>query len=233
MLSKLFRSTPKWQSPKAQKRIEAIAALRPELDTDGFILTQLARSDSEPSVRREAVARLHDLDTVTQIQKRDLDAGVRDAATQRLQELLAGKGPHCPDVATRCALLARLGNTPTLLYLIREAEPIEVRLAAVSHLQDELCLLETAQQASAASVRQAAAERITTPKMLEELAAHARQKDKAVYRIVKTRLDALHETGRQAERQHERAEALCASMEAHARAAMNPLYAARTESLRQ
>jgi predicted CopG family antitoxin len=81
MLSKLFRSTPKWQSIKSQKRIEAIRELLPEQEKDLEILTQLAKEDSEPAVRREAVQKLHDLDILMQIQKRDLEAAVREASS--------------------------------------------------------------------------------------------------------------------------------------------------------
>ncbi len=233
MLSKLFKTLPKWQSPKSQKRLEAVAEFNPGHEKDAFLLTQLARSDSEPAVRRAAVARLHDLDAITQIQKRDLDAGVREAATDRLQALLAGKDPHAPDVATRLALVARIGTPQPLLYLIREAEPLAVRLAAVAQVQDELCLQDVALNGSVAAVRQAAAERIQSVALLEELATATRQKDKSVYRIVRGRLDALQAAARQQATLRQKAEALCESMESHARAALNPLYAARTESLRQ
>lgn len=233
MLSKLFKTLPKWQSPKSQKRLEAVAELNPGQEKDALLLTQLARSDSEPAVRRAAVARLHDLDAITQIQKRDLDAGVREAATDRLQALLAGKDAHCPDVATRLALVARISTPQPLLYLIREAEPLEVRLAAVAQLQDELCLQDVALQGNVAAVRQAAAERIQSVALLEALATATRQKDKSVYRIVRGRLEALQAATRQQAALRQKAEALCVSMEAHARAALNPLYGARTESLRQ
>ena len=233
MLSKLFRSTPKWQSIKAQKRIEAIQALQPEREPDLEILTRLAREDSEPAVRREAVGKLHDIDILMQIQKRDLEAMVRDAAGARLHTLMAGKSPFSPPVEERLQRIERINSPLVLAELIREAEPVEVRLAAVAALRDDMYLQDIALHSPVARLRQAAAERITTTALLEELLATSRAKDKAVYKIAKGRLDELHEREKAERERKTRARELCEAMEAHARAALNPLYAAKAESLRQ
>lgn len=233
MLSKLFRTTPKWQSIKSQKRIEAIQTLSPELDNDVEILTRLAKEDSEPAVRREAIKKLHDFDILMQIQKRDLEAMVREAATERLHELMAGKSPQSPPLQECLQRLERINSPQTLIALIREAEPVEIRLAAIAALHDEMYLHDIALHSPMARLRHAAAERIHTPIMLEELATASRHKDKTVYKLVKARLDALHESAKIAHEREARAVALCDAMEAQARAALNPLYAAKTESLRQ
>lgn len=233
MLSKLFRSTPKWQSIKSQKRIEAIHELQPERDADLEILTRLAREDSEPAVRRDAVRKLHDFDILMQIQKRDLEAMVREAASDRLHELMAGKSPFSPSVEERLQRIERINSPLVLTALIREAEPVDVRLAAITALKDEMYLQDIALHSPVARLRQAAAERITTTALLEELLNSSKQKDKAVYRIVKGRLDEAHAQQRAGREREARALELCEAMEAHARAALNPLYAAKTESLRQ
>lgn len=233
MLSKLFRSTPKWQSIKSQKRIEAIHELQPERDADTEILTRLAREDSEPAVRREAVRKLHDFDILMQIQKRDLEAMVREAASGRLHELMAGKSPFSPPVEERLQRVERINSPLVLTALIREAEPVEVRLAAIAALKDEMYLQDIALHSPVARLRQAAAERITTPALLEELLSTSKQKDKVVYRIAKGRLDDVSAQIRAERAREARALELCESMEAHARSALNPLYAAKTESLRQ
>lgn len=233
MLSKLFRSTPKWQSIKSQKRIEAIQELQPEREKDVEILTRLAKEDSEPAVRREAVVKLHDFDILMQIQKRDLEAAVREAASARLHELMSGKSPFSPPLEERLQRLQRINSPQVLVALIREAEPAELRLAAIAALTDEMYLQDIALHSTVARLRQAAAERIVTPVLLEELVQASRQKDKTVYRIAKGRLDELHGKERRENERQERAAALCESMESHARSALNPLYAAKTESLRQ
>ncbi|HCT39687.1 MAG TPA: hypothetical protein DF427_00605 [Moraxellaceae bacterium] len=233
MLSKLFRTTPKWQSIKSQKRIEAIGELSPDQGKDLEILTRLAKEDSEPAVRREAVKKLHDFDILMQIQKRDLEAVVRDAAGQRLHQLMAGQSPFSPSVEERLQRLERINSPQALIALTREADPVEIRIAAIAALHDDMYLHDIALHSPVARLRQVAAERITTPALLEELAAASRQKDKTVYRLAKGRLDELHAQEKAARERDARAVALCESMEAQARAALNPLYAAKTESLRQ
>lgn len=232
MLKQLFRTTPKWQSPKSQKRIEALAELDLKNARDSEILLKLAREDSEPAVRRAAIAWLADPDVITQIQKRDLEASVRETATQRLHDILAGKAGALP-LPQRLERVQRITAPQTLVHLIREADVMEVRLAAVAQLDDEIYLDDIARNSSIARLRQAAAERITTPALLEALAEATKQKDKNVYKTLRARLDQQNQQEKQERALQEKFETLCSAMEAHARAALNPLYAAKAESLRQ
>lgn len=232
MLKQLFSRAPKWQSPKSQKRIEALAELDLAQEKDAGILLKLAREDSEPAVRRAAVALLTDVDAINQIQKRDLEAQVRDAATARLHDLLAGKVPGL-DLPQRLAQLQRITAPQTLIHLIREADAMELRIAAIARLDDEIYLDDIARNSSIAKLRLAAAERISTPSLLEALAEASKNKDKNVYKVLRARLDEQSRGQREAQLLEEKCSALCAAMEAHARSAMNPLYAAKAESLRQ
>lgn len=234
MLSRLFSTVPKWQSPKAQKRIEALAELKPGNEHDAGILLRLAKEDSEPAVRRAALNYLNDVDALLHIQKRDLDASVREAATGHLHNLLAGSGNAVlPPLAQRLDHIRRLTTPATLMHLINAGDVIEIRLAAIAQLQDEMHLDDIVRHSSVARLRQAAAERITTPKILEALADVSRQKDKNVYKAIRARLDHSSQAEKQQQALQEKREALCVAMEAHAHAALNPLYAAKASSLRQ
>ncbi|MCC2638173.1 MAG: hypothetical protein K0Q68_1892 [Moraxellaceae bacterium] len=233
MLSRLFSSTPKWQSPKSNKRIEALAELDLATEKDLQILLKLAREDSEPAVRREAVKRLPDPEIIAQIQKRDLDAGVREAATQRLQDLITGQGRSPLTLEQRLAGIRRIGTPSMLVHIVREADHIDLKLAAIAQLNDEIFLDDIARHSSIARLRLAAAERVTTPALLEALAEASKQKDKNVYKAIRARLDESHQQQKDSRALQERREALCEAMEHHARSAMNPLYTAKAESLRQ
>lgn len=233
MLDRLFRSTPKWQSPKSQKRIEALAELDPGVEKDRVILLKLAREDSEPAVRREAVQFLSDLDVIVQIQKRDLEAPVREAATQRLLDLITGKGASSLGMEQRQAGIRRLTMPSLLVHIAKEADHIDLKLAAIAQLNDEMFLDDIARHSSIARLRLAAAERIVTPALLESLAEASKQKDKNVYKAIRARLDASHQQEKDSRALQERRIALCEAMEHHARSAMNPLYTAKAESLRQ
>ncbi|MDF2445207.1 MAG: hypothetical protein K0S46_443 [Moraxellaceae bacterium] len=233
MLGNLFRSTPKWQSPKSQKRIEALAELDPASEKELQILLKLAREDSEPAVRREAVKYLTDLEVIAQIQKRDLEAPVREAATQRLQDLIAGKNGNPLGLEQRLAGIRRIGTPSMLVWIVREADHIDVKLAAIAQLNDEMFLDDIARHSSIARLRLAAAERIATPAILEALAEASKQKDKNVYKAIRARLDESSQQQKEARALQDRRESLCEAMEHHARSALNPLYTAKAESLRQ
>lgn len=231
MLKRLFKSDPKWQSPKSQKRIEALAELDLAQDKDRGILLKLAREDSEPAVRREAVRYLSDLDVIAQIQKRDLEASVRDAAGQRLLDLIAGAGAL--PLEQRLAGIRRLTTPSMLVHVVKEADHIDLKLAAIDQLNDEMFLDDIARHSTIARLRLAAAGRIHTPTLLETLAEACKHKDKNVYKAIRARLDASHQQEKDARALQDKRLALCEAMEHHARSAMNPLYTAKAESLRQ
>lgn len=233
MLKKLFRSEPKWQSPKSQKRIEALAELDLGNEKECQVLLKLAREDSEPAVRREAVRFLTDLDVITQIQKRDLEAVVRDAATQRLQDLIAGGAGNVLAFEQRLAGIRRLTAPSMLVHIVKEADHVDLKLAAIAQLNDEMFLDDIARHSTIARLRLAAAERITTPALLESLADASKHRDKNVYKAIRARLDESSQQAKDARALQERRESLCEAMEHHARSAMNPLYTAKAESLRQ
>lgn len=233
MLKNLFRSAPKWQSPKSQKRIEALAELDLGNEKDRQVLLKLAREDSEPAVRREAVRYLSDLDVITQVQKRDLEAAVREAAAQRLQDLIAGRARSALTQEQRLAGIRRLTTPSMLVHIVKEADHVDLKLAAIAQLSDEMFLDDIARHSTIARLRLAAAERISTPALLESLAEASKHKDKNVYKAIRARLDENSQQEKDARALQERREALCEAMEHHARAAMNPLYTAKAESLRQ
>lgn len=232
MLS-IFRSTPKWQSPKARTRIEALANLRPGHEQDNEIRLKLARDDADAGVRRQAVLQLDDPDVVAQIQKREADESVREAAGQRLHALLAGKSTPSLPLTQRLEHINRLTGAPLLLALVQDADSLDIRLAALARLRDEDTLASIVRDSAIARLRQAAAEGIHSTTQLEALAKATQQKDKNVYRILRGRLDEQARQEKSARQLQEKRDALCLAMEAHARAALNPLYAAKTESLRQ
>lgn len=233
MLKQLFRPSPKWQSPKSQRRIEAIAEFQPEQPADLEILTKMAREDSEPAVRREAVRKLYDLELLSQIQRRDLEAMVRDMAGTRINELLAGKCRFSPELDTRLERIRKLQSPQVLCYLIKEAQPIDVKIAAVEQLNDEIYLEEIALRSSIARLRLTAVERISNPKILENIADESRSSDKSVYRIARDKLNAIGSLEKEKQDTAEKLTNLCEAMEAHARSALSPLYGAKAESLLQ
>lgn len=229
MFKKLFR--PKWENPRSAVRIDAIRGFDEADASHQQLLTRLATQDSEPAVRREAVARLRDLELLASIQRRDLEAPVREVAIERSLQLLAGKSPLSPELPERLARVRTLQSPQMLAALIRDGDPVEIKQAAVEQLSDELYLEEIALRSPIARLRIAAAEKLTLPEILRQVEKETKGHDKAVWRIVHDRLGQLHADHKEREAEERRREEIVEAIEAHARSAMAPLYRPRRDAL--
>lgn len=231
MFKSLFR--PKWQSPKSQLRRAAIAELDLGQPDHISILRQLARSDSEPSVRKTAVSRLDDMELLEMLAQRDMEQAVRDAALDRYKELLCGHSTHSPDLQTRIERLKRISSPATLTHLILHGDHIDLKLAAIEQLDDDIYLEEIALHCPIARLRLAAVERITSSDVLQHVEEHSRGHDKSVHHVARDKLAALSSLEKQREQRHQQRLRLCDMMEMHARASWTPLYGARHEHISQ
>lgn len=110
-------------------------------------------------------------------------------------------------------------------------DPVQ-RLQAIEKLvADESLFMHMASNDSDAHVRAAAAVRIETPALLEELAQLSRQKDKTVYRHCKDRLAALQRQQAQQLMRQSQAAGVCQSIDALTGKPVGPLTSAQTEYL--
>jgi hypothetical protein len=93
-------SKPRWQHPKAEVRLAAVA----ELD-DKAILLEIAQADEDPAVRSRAMARIDDsaaLDRLIDEPPAGFSDGLRQQARdQRLRQLLNEAGALPDDAAHR------------------------------------------------------------------------------------------------------------------------------------
>lgn len=203
ILSRFFK--PKWQHPDPQVRSQAVQ----ELEAADPNLARVALEDDHPGVRRAALHRLNDPALLQRIAAGDPEPGVRDTAEARLRHLMAGGEASSPPLAQRLAVLAQAADPGLADYLAVHGVEPELRLAALERLADSSLLAELACRDPAVQVRLAAAERVRDAAGLEQVAQHARNRDKRVYRQVKARLDALRDRQQRAER----AETLCRDLE--------------------
>jgi hypothetical protein len=113
--------------------------------------------------------------------------------------------------------------------------PQAVRLAAQERLaqliDDPGVLARLACESSSSRVRQAAAAAIEDPVQLRDLLQRVRGKDKAAYRIVKQKCDAIAAEKKKAEDFAREADALGAALERLTKRIPDPLYAASLEVL--
>ena len=128
--------------------------------------------------------------------------------------------------------LAGLAETPEGVAL---RTPQAVRLAAQERLaqlvDDPGVLARLACESPSSRVRQAAATAIEDPAQLRDLLQRVRGKDKAAYRIVKQKCDAIAAEKKKAEDFAREADALCAALERLSKRVPDPLYAASLEVL--
>jgi exonuclease SbcC len=178
---------PKWQHADPATRQQAVQGLE---NTDPT-LSELARQDPDPSVRRAALERLGDLDLLQRLAREDADASVQAAATARYRALLAGQttGPTLAERLERLQhnLDADWSTTCCAMPLSRNCG-----WPRLEHVDAEPALAEIAQRDSHPEVRLAALERVHDPELLDQIARQSRNRDKRLYRRARERLDALN-----------------------------------------
>lgn len=188
MLANLFK--PKWSHPDPAVRARAADKLDPSQPRQHLTLKDLALQDTSPDVRRVAITRLTDPEILMQILDQEQDIALRDISGERFCELfLSTENP------SRSGLdwIARISSEPTLKLIILKSQIPEINEAALRKISSQTVLAEIALSAPLTGIRQLAAEQIDAEPVLEELHRNARGRDKAVLRIVRDKLQQLHE----------------------------------------
>jgi hypothetical protein len=206
-----WMSRPAWQSRDIAKRVAAVSHGRePALLAE---LPSIARNDLDASVRRAALERIDDLTLVADRMSNDTDPGVRDRARSRLVDLLCGPAP----VAERQRVLGLVEDQGMLELIGRRAPEVELRRAALERCKRIGYIAERVLDDADADLRIELLSRIEQTATLERLAQQARTKDKRLFRAIRERLDAGKLAAGEGEALIARAEALCVAVEAHLR----------------
>ncbi|HSH47813.1 MAG TPA: DUF349 domain-containing protein [Halomonas sp.] len=179
IFSRLF--APRWQHPSAEVRCQAIARLSPERRDHRQALERLAL-DPDADVRRAALARLDDIDSLLSLRK----TGSSQQLDDRLVRLLSGQDGSL-GLAQRIEYLAQLDDSTLFERLAMEGDNQRLRLEALAHLDDEDALIRLACDNRIAAVRHAAAARVESDAGLARLARDARR-DGQVMRQARQRL---------------------------------------------
>ena len=150
---------------------------------------------------------------------------VRLAAHERLAQLI---DDGSIDFTTFCAGRAQQPETLAVAALCHDPDRLRQTLARIDDLA---ALARLACEGPSSRVRQAAANAIEDPAQLRDLLQRLRGKDKAAYRIVKYKCDAIAAVKRRAEDFVREADALCAALERLSNRLPDPLYPASLEVL--
>ena len=175
MFVKLFIS--RWRHPKADVRINAVSKLNPDKPSDAEKLWQLALNDIDEAVRAAAILSLTQPDQLISLLKRQEDDIATQLAAKRIGELIESQSIELSVIETlrSDALLTLLCGSPN--------STLHQRFSLL--IEDQTALANLAMYAALASTRQAAAKRLKDKELIDQVGHHAKEQDKAVYRIIK------------------------------------------------
>lgn len=220
-LSKLFK--PKWQHSSSEVRKNAIADLDSANNEEQQILITLMLSDHSAEVRKAALKRLSDPATIikhyTSLKDEDKAYALEVTAEQSKQLGLS--------------LFDLIQDDQLLAEIIIASESQNDFMNGLARLQDEQALLAIASKANLSRVRQAATELIETEQNLQQVIDVARSKDKSVFQIAKSKLNAIRQRKKLTEEQRENLLTLIGNLKELTNTEDTNLYSAKLDSLTQ
>ena len=222
VISRLFRQAPPPAKTPEEQRQEL-----PSLPQAS--LAGLALGDGDEALRVAATALLDPGDALRSLAGLGGNvappAAVRRAAQQRLAQLLDG------GATTLEALQEPGSDTAALLAVAAHSTDPSLPARLVATIDDAGQLGELALRGPAPAIRQLAAERVQDPEHVAQLLREARGGDKNVYRILKSKRDALHAQQRAAAEALAAMTTLCASIERHIHQPFSGAYVTALEHL--
>jgi hypothetical protein len=164
-MSLLDRLRPKWQSPDAEVRAQAVREL-PKGEID--LLAGVARQDPDPRVRRIAVKRIESPRLLLELAESDADESLRSFARKRARQILVQIACDERDVEESKRALALLSEASDRVAVAERARFSEVRASAFDAL-DEDALVEVVRRAKEQDLRVRALAKIASPQALKRV----------------------------------------------------------------
>ena len=193
-----FRTQSRHKNPDPAVRLAFVQEIPLE---ERELLTEIAREDTDPRVRRAAVSKLMDPATLAGVARDDADEHVRTQANDMLRDIaleafegvgeaesgaavdaladmktLVGIAKNASRESVAMRALARVSDQHVLGSIARHAEHETVRLAAYERLQDQGEILSLALNSEFRDPTVAAVDRITDRGELEQIASRAKNK---------------------------------------------------------
>src|SRR5688572_1436842 len=184
MISRFFSRGALHEHAEPAQRAQAVGELPPESDELKALLT----GDPAPEVRVAAAQRCADLAMLALAWRSEADDQVREAIAASLGDRIAGAEDES---LAQLLLQAEETGDAIRVEAARRAPDAKRRLMAVEAIRDPSALIDLALSAGNAETRLAAAERVHDAQALDRLAEAARNKDHGVYRLARSRVDAI------------------------------------------
>jgi DNA repair protein SbcC/Rad50 len=218
LISRLFKKTP----PKIATISEQIHSLATHSNAQLIEVVVAGRDDV---LREAAIAKLTYGAELLGLLNSSHSARIQVAARKRIAQLLDDK------LVTSAQLAQDLPNLNERLSAVSYSTQASLEL--MEKVTDTNALIKIACEASTTQIRQAAAEKIVGRDQLELIAKTAQNKDKNVYKIVKTKLDVFKSTDAQRAELEVQAQNLCAKLEKHSHQEADAVFKARLPILKQ
>ncbi len=206
-------SRPAFESANPDKRAQAVAS---DPSRELLIrLPDLARHDNDANVRMAALRRIDDLSLLADRARLDAHAEVRALARGRLRHFMLDP---TTDINQCQRQLRVLEDNELLEEIARQAEPTDLRRAALERINRPGLLLERCQKDRDPVLRLELLQRIDDPAALERLSESARKTDKQLARAARDKLAGLRLAQGDIGATRERADAICRELEGWLRA---------------
>lgn len=227
MFAKFFR--PKWQHTNADVRIRAIHRMNSNSEDHQQILSQLVLRDQNPSVRKAAVEKIAQPELLYKVHSEDNDLQIRRSAADRICKIIL----DCSDstIEQRLISLHQLDDDNILTHIVLHSSLHKIQLAALTKIIDQHCLCTISINAAASPVRQAAAEQLQLPELLEQVAKAIRNKDKTVFRIIRSKQQIIQQEQQQEAKLRQRRAELLESLRHLSATQYFPQYPAKLDAL--
>lgn len=181
-LADLFR--PRYRHSDVNVRSEAVRGLSVD---DAVILTTIAKSDRDQSVRRIAIEKIETAEVLAEIAAAESDSGLRALARARAAERwrTVACGSDAEAAAHALSSIVKMGDQSTLVDIVARASHPAIKKRAMAELRDPRALAELAKSAAASEVRLDAISRIDDAEVLRALAVDVPQKEIALAAVEK------------------------------------------------
>ena len=224
IINKILKRKPDLSAAELlQRRLADVATL-----SHADLLT-VAAGDEDAKIRCEAIQRLDYSPTLIEFAFNNSNKSINRSARQRIadcldtQTLTVEQAVQQLTLEQREQIAACVGNDNIVEQLL--ADLCEQKSS------DQNSLLELAKNNTSARIRQWAAERITDEEQQAQLLKYSKGKDKAVYKLLKTRLDQKQLQQKQDDERNRQIQECRQNIERHSLAPVDPLYKAKLEHL--
>lgn len=216
LLNRLFK-TKVVKAPSLDEQIRALDEHSKEQ------LLVLVNGEGNEQVREAAIGKLPYGSELLQLAMGTQSARLQLCARKRIGQLLDDK------TLTVSQLAADVPKQLDLVTLASYSQ--QANLDVLESINDPALLLQLACEGNTTQLRQAAAARIETRSELEQLCKAAQSKDKTVYKLAKTKLDAFKAGDTQVAEAREHIAQLCGKLEKLAHLDADPLFKAKVALL--